>query len=364
MRPRDKPGMNSHVRSMFRKCHRYHKIAQRTGNPVDIENHRNARKIAKAAWRNARNEYVTKLFNSNNNPEVHQKNYWKLMKNVIGSKCINVPTLVCDDVHVVSDFAKCEILNDFFVDQTKLNYLNEPQLPTLCLKTKECLSDITVTEAEVCTILKSLNSSKANGPDNIGNLILKNNADSLSVPISFIINKSLAQGSFPNYWEQANVAPIFKKGDRQDYRNYRPISLLSCTSKVLERVVYNKLYDHCDANNLLSSRNSGFKRNDGAVNRLLYLVDRIHKGLDDEKEIAMVFLDICKAFDRVWHKGLLFKLELFGVAGNVLQWFRSYLENRCQKVVINGVSSILKRLFAGVPQGSILGPLLFLIHDQ
>ena len=148
----------------------------------------------------------------------------------------------------------------------------------------------------------------------------------------------------------------------RDYRNYRPISLLSCTSKVLERVVYNKLYDHCDVNNLLSPRNSGFKRNDGAVNRLLYLVDRIHKGLDDEKEIAMVFLDICKAFDKVWHKGLLFKLESFGVSGSVLRWFKSYLENRCQKVVINGVSSILKRLFAGVPQGSILGPLLFLIY--
>ena len=92
------------------------------------------------------------------------------------------------------------------------------------------------------------------------------------------------------------------------------------------------------------------------------MANRIYKGLDDENEIAMVFLDICKAFDRVWHKGLLFKLRQFGVSGNVLNWFKSYLENRSQKVVINGVSSIFEMLFAGVPQDSILGPLLFLIH--
>ena len=114
--------------------------------------------------------------------------------------------------------------------------------------------------------------------------------------------------------------------------------------------------------NLLSDRNSGFKKNDGSINRLLYLCDKIYKGFENEKEIAIVLLDVTKAFDKVWHKGLLFKLQQFGVGGNLLAWFSSYLNMRSQKVVIKGKSSSLKHLLAGVPQGSILGPLLFLIY--
>ena len=142
----------------------------------------------------------------------------------------------------------------------------------------------------------------------------------------------MKDGIFPNSWKEANVAPVFKKGDRQDLKNYRPVSLLSCTSKLLERVVYNRLYEYCMVNDLLSYRNSGFKKRDGSVNRLIYLVDKIYKGLDDEKEVAMVLLDITRAFDRVWHKGLLFKLQRIGVEGTLLDWFSSYLNLRSQRV--------------------------------
>ena len=364
IRPRDKPGMNTYVKKLFRKCHRYHRIAQRTKNQVDIENHRVARKAAKAAWKHAKDEHVKRLYSKMTNPVQCQKNYWKFMKTIVGVKQMSIPTLICDGLNYTSSVDKCELLNSFFVDQTKLNCTSEPKLPVLTMKTDDYLSHIEVSESEVIRILKSLNISKASGLDNISNLILKNNADILAKPITYIANKSLTSGVFPSDWKQAIVTPVFKNGDRQDYRNYRPISLLSCTSKVLERVVYNNLYEHCVKNNLLSHRNSGFKKNDGVVNRLLHIVNKIYRGLDDEKEIAMAFLDISKAFDRVWHTGLLFKLKSFGVSGNILNWFKSYLGNRSQKVVINGVSSSLDKLFAGVPQGSILGPLLFLIFVQ
>ena len=206
-----------------------------------------------------------------------------------------------------------------------------------------------------------MNTSKANGPDNISNLVLKTCAETLSPSIEYLINKSLKDGSFPIIWKEANVVPIYKKDDRRDIKNYRPVSLLSCTSKVMERLVYNRLYEYCCQFNLLTPRNSGFKRRDGSVNRLLYLVENIYRGLDNEQEIAVVLLDITRAFDRVWHKGLLFKLRNIGISGSLLQWFESYLTSRYQKVVIKGKSSELKRLLAGVPQGSILGPLLFLI---
>jgi len=125
--------------------------------------------------------------------------------------------------------------------------------------------------------------------------------------------------------------------------------------------VYNKLYEHCEQNKLLTDRNSGFKRRDSTINRLVQLVHDIYKGLDNKQEVLLVFLDISKAFDRVWHPGLLHKLRQFGVEGSTYEWFNSYLTNRSQKVVIGGASSSPKPTNAGVPQGSILGPLLFLI---
>ena len=168
-------------------------------------------------------------------------------------------------------------------------------------------------------------------------------------------------GIFPNQWKTATVTAIFKKNNRQIKENYRPISLLSCISKVFEKIVFNQLYQYCTDNDILSDSNSGFRPNDSAINRLLHITDNIYKGLNEHNEILLVFLDISKAFDKVWHEGLLHKLKTIGICGHLLAWFTSYLDNRKQKVVLNGKTSSIKKLHAGVPQGSILGPLLFLI---
>jgi hypothetical protein len=169
-------------------------------------------------------------------------------------------------------------------------------------------------------------------------------------------------GIFPTSWKDAIVTAIFKKLNRQLTENYRPVSLLCCISKVFERLIYNNTYKHLLDNNLLDDENSGFCKNDSAILKLLALTDTIYKGLDDHDELLLVFLDISKAFDKVWHQGLLFKLEQVGIGGTLLEWFSSYLDNRKQRVVVNGQSSDLKHLHAGVPQGSILGPLLWLIY--
>ena len=258
IRPYDKPGMTSTVRSLFRRCNRFHKIAQRTKLPIDIENHKISRKIAKQSWKCAKNEYLQKLSNKIVNPSLRQKSFWNLMKNLKGSKHLSIPCLIKDEIKYESNIEKCEILNDYFVMQTKLNFEMEPSLPELIPRSIKYLSDIVVTNSDVLNILKSLNVTKANGPDNIGNLILKQNAEVLSEPITLLINNSLRKSVFPSEWKKANVTPVFKKGSRQDYKNYRPISLLSNTSKILERVVYNHLYEHCAENHLLSENNSGF----------------------------------------------------------------------------------------------------------
>ncbi len=144
--------------------------------------------------------------------------------------------------------------------------------------------------------------------------------------------------------------------------NYRPVSLLSCLSKVMERIVYNTLYSFFKANGLLSERNSGFKEKDSTINQLVHLCHQIYQGMDNAKDICLIFLDVSKAFDKVYHPALLHKLERMGVSGNLLTWLGSYLSNRKQTVVINGVCSEEKDINASVPQGSILGPLLFLAY--
>ena len=152
-----------------------------------------------------------------------------------------------------------------------------------------------------------------------------------------------------------------KKGSEQSSSNYRPVSLSCSLSKVVERLVYNQLYSYCITNKLLSEINSGFKKGDGAINQLLQMTDSICSSLNEGKEVAMVFLDISKAFDRVRRRGLQYKLRCLGIDDPLYSWICNYLSNRRQKIVLNGIASSVKYTNAGVPQGSILGRLLFLI---
>ena len=207
-----------------------------------------------------------------------------------------------------------------------------------------------------------LDISKANGPDNISNKILKKISTSLAPPLTKLCNLSLTSGIFPDHWKEAHVSPIFKKNDRQNKNNFRPISLLSNLAKILERLVFNILYKYCIENNLLTWRNSGYKHLDSTVNQLVLLCHKIYEAMANGQDVCFVSLDASAAFDRVWHKGLLFKLKQFRISGTLLKWIESYLTNRRQRVVIDGKKSDWTYISAGVPQGSILGPLLFLIY--
>ena len=199
---------------------------------------------------------------------------------------------------ITSDKEKADLLNGYFANQTRPPRNNIP-LPPLSLITDAKLQDITINPTIVKKVLENLNPNKANEPDGISNRILKECASSLSGPLSIIFNKSLLLGVFPNTWKDGIVSSIFKKGDRQSKVNYRPISLLSCTSKVFERIVFNEMYQYFVSNNLLNACNSGFKKNDSTVNRLLAMLDSIYRGLEERKDVILILLDISKAFDKV-----------------------------------------------------------------
>ena len=224
------------------------------------------------------------------------------------------------------------------------------------------LSYIEITEQEILKTLKSLDTNKANGPGNISNRLLKNTASTISKPLTKLFQKSLETGKFLSKWKKANVSPVFKKNNKQDKVNYRPISLLPNLGKVLERVVFNHLYNYCKEHNLLTWRNSGYKPLDSSINQLIYISHKIYQSLEEGNDVCFISLDASSAFDRVWHEGLFFKLSSKGVCGKLYDWFKSYLSDRFQRVVIKGQFSKWAKILAGVPQGSILGPLLFLIY--
>ena len=162
--------------------------------------------------------------------------------------------------------------------------------------------------------------------------------------------------------EACQCDALFKKGDSSKLNNYRPASLLSCTSKILERIIFKTVFNYLRDNNILTSHQSGFQPGDSTVNQLASLYHVFSHALDRKKDVRIVFCDISKAFDRVWHEGLLFKLERIWIGGNLLKVFKHYLWNRTQSVIVDGQSSEIEHIKAGVPQGAVLGPLIFLIY--
>ena len=185
----------------------------------------------------------------------------------------------------------------------------------------------------------------------------------LAPSIARLINMSFSTGKFPTRWKTANVTPLFKQGAASDPSNYRPISVLPVVSKVIERHMHNSLYAFLMDNNLLYSRQSGFRRMHSTETALVKLIDELLFSLDNNQVCSMVLVDYRKAFDIVDHnyKLLLRKLELYGIVNRELAWCHSYLSERKQVVRVNGSESSEALMLHGVPQGSILGPLFFIL---
>ena len=208
----------------------------------------------------------------------------------------------------------------------------------------------------------SFKGGKAPGHDHIPMHLVKNSFDIISKPLMYLINLSLEKGIFPNNLKTAKIIPIFKAGDVDIFTNYRPISILSSFSKIYEKIMYNRLLDFIQRFEILYSLQFGFRTKHSTSHALTHLVNKIATDIDQSKISIGVFLDLSKAFDTLNRDILFSKLENYGIRGVALNWIKSYFQNRKQYVQYNNVSSSHLITQCGVPQGSILGPLFFILY--
>ena len=361
VRPKDKEWYTNDHRRLKRKVLRLFRRAKRLGTDESWNK-----------YKDLHNEYLKNITTSkksfeNNRYKKLQDNcgkkaWWKTVKDLLGhAQDSSVPTINRNGNQISNSECKAQIFNEYFSSHSRID-TSSSELPANNVVANVKLSRISITVKDVYDILCNLKTDKAMGPDGVSPRLLKMCARELAPSLARLINLSLNQGHFPNCWKLANVLPLFKGGNQHEVDNYRPVSLLSCLSKVMERAIFKYVFNFFRENLQISIHQSGFIPGDSTINQLVYLYHYFANALDKNKDVHIVFCDISKAFDKVWHEGLLYKLEKSGIDGLLLEWFKSYLNNRKQRVVINGHHSEWTNIPAGVPQGSVLGPLLFLVY--
>lgn len=290
------------------------------------------------------------------------RSYWRLAKAVQSNFCQpSLPPLRNPDGSLAhKPQEKADLLAKLFAANSRLDDCNE--LPPTTPPSGPAMPDIKIRHRMVRSELQSLDVRKASGPDGIPAIVLKNCAAELSPVLTRLYQLSYFSGRVPEAWRVANVQPVPKKGDRSDPANYRPIAVTSVLCKIMERILNRQLIRHLEDHSLINDRQYGFRPNRSTGDLLAYVQHRWGDAIDKRGESLAVSLDIAKAFDRVWHKGLLSKLPAYGLPEQFCAWVADFLHERRIRVLTDGYNSRFMSVNAGVPQGSVLSPTLFLLH--
>ena len=370
VRGKPAPWLNEGIKSIMNERDQLLRKSRRTKSNADSLAYKRKRNETNIAIKRAKSSYYKNLLSENSeNPS----KFWKVLKSIY--PCKNLKKHNSQSFDIDGEVKSCNpstianAFGEFFAGTVKT--LKEKAFP-LCAfvwRTTASMSVRTdlkfkfqaVSKFEVERNLKSIKRSKATGLDDLPPGLLKDSAELIAAPLTHLVNLSLVTNIFPADWKNAKIIPVYKSGTHSNLDNYRPISILPVLSKIIEKIVHRQLMSFLDKNSLLSEFQFGFRRGLSTELATTLLLDDIRREVDSGKLVGAVFIDLSKAFDTISHAKLLDKLSRYGINDGELEWFKDYLFSRKAVVSYNNCLSEVHEIYSGVPQGSILGPLLFLV---
>jgi len=352
-----RPPMNSDMRKLIRRKNRLWTRYIETKDTVKYKEYCMCRNKVRGITRTLRKEFEYQVaLRAREEP----KNFWNYANSKLKTRS-KIPDLYvnADKELTTNDYDKVEVLSDFFASV----YVPKSNDELPILQDKDIFQDMELPHIDCNMVekhLKDLKVSKTPGPDGIHPRVLKELASVLAIPLAKIFQTSIDTGHVPQYWKLANVTPVFKKGNKKDPANYRPISLTCIVSKILEKIVSSTLIDHLRINKLLSNKQFGFLKGRSTNIQMICVMNDWTKSLNEGTPVDIIYLDYMKAFDKVSHRHLLHKLQNFGIHHHILKWIQDFLNNRSQIVRYNKCASTSKDVISGIPQGTVIGPNSFI----